>query len=122
MTVTLPYPPSANRYWRNVAGRVLVSREARTYKTVAAIHARAQGMRPTAGPVVLTIDAYRPRRIGDLDNLMKVLGDALRGVAYEDDSQVVEIRARRFDDKANPRAVVTVQAAVAGETAEVERP
>jgi Holliday junction resolvase RusA-like endonuclease len=37
--------------------------------------------------------------------------DALSGVAYKDDGQIVGIYARRFEDKHNPRAEVTVMLA-----------
>jgi Holliday junction resolvase RusA-like endonuclease len=36
--------------------------------------------------------------------------NALQGVLYSNDSQIVEIIARRFDDKSNPRIVVRVSA------------
>lgn len=32
---------------------------------------------------------------GDLDNLVKLIGDALNGVAYRDDAQIVELVARK---------------------------
>jgi Holliday junction resolvase RusA-like endonuclease len=111
---TLPYPPSANDYWRHVTihgkPRVIVTANARSFKAAAALAARAQGARVLKGPVEVAITVYRPRRIGDLDNTQKVLLDALRGVAFEDDSQVVHIEAWRMDDKSNPRAEVIVQA------------
>lgn len=107
----LPYPPSANAYWRSVNGRVLVSAEARAYKQkVGWLCAVGRKLKPLDGPVVVTIAAYRPRRIGDLDNLLKVLLDSIRGYAYRDDSQVVEIHARRADDKADPRVEIRVEA------------
>lgn len=59
--------------------------------------------------VVVYADWYRARRSGDLDNRMKVLWDALQGVAYDNDSQIVEIHARRYDDKRNPGVYVTVR-------------
>jgi Holliday junction resolvase RusA-like endonuclease len=74
----------------------------------AAARARVAGMRPIAGDIALAVDVYRPARRGDLDNCLKVMIDSLKGVAFVDDSQVVHITARRFEDKANPRAVVTV--------------
>jgi len=106
LKVTLPYPPSANAYWRNVKGRVVVSAEARAYKAKVALLLRCK---PVSGPVALVANMYRPARRGDLDNTLKVLGDALNGLAWVDDSQVVEIHAYRHDDKANPRAEVEVR-------------
>lgn len=108
--VVLPYPPSVNHYWRVVRGRPILSAEARAYKVGVLLRARTQGMTPLDGPVCVSVTVYRPRRIGDLDNVLKGLLDALRGVAYADDKQVVEIHARRLDDAANPRVEVTVEA------------
>jgi crossover junction endodeoxyribonuclease RusA len=109
-TLVLPYPISANRYWRSVPGRgVLLSAEARRYKEDAGKEALAAGVRPVDGPVALTVTLYRPAKRGDLDNRLKVLLDALGGgIAYRDDSQVVELHAYRCDDAANPRVEVQV--------------
>lgn len=106
--MVLPYPPTANLYWRVCRGRVVKSKAAREYQ-----RRIRNGLKPAplSCPVVVDVELYRPRRIGDLDNALKVLLDALKGYAYVDDSQVVRILAWRFDDKANPRAVVNVRPA-----------
>lgn len=112
MIFVLPFPPSSNRYWRIWRGRAVVSTEARQYKNGVRLRLLSDGYRkPLAGPVVLTASFYRPRRVGDTDNMLKVLQDALNGVAWEDDSQVTEIHAYRMDDKENPRVVVRVEEA-----------
>jgi crossover junction endodeoxyribonuclease RusA len=66
-------------------------------------------MRPFAGPVAVYLHVYRARKAGDLDNSAKVLLDALQGVAYNDDAQIVELHLYRHDDKANPRVEVEVR-------------
>lgn len=110
MRLVLPYPPTVNTYWRVVNGRPILSAEARAYKQGAKLRALTQGVRePIDGPVTLNLAVYRPRRIGDLDNVLKATLDALKGIAFEDDSQVVEIFARRWEDKANPRVEVNVE-------------
>lgn len=112
MKVTLPPPPSANVYWKYWRGRVVPSPEAKTYKRVVRLMLLSEGHRkPLAGPVVLSLVWYRAERRGDLSNRLKVLEDALNGIAFNDDSQVVELHCRREDDKLNPRVVVTVEAA-----------
>lgn len=104
----LPIPPSANRYWRNYGGRVVVSDEARAYKGRAGWLAKEVGCYPLAGPVGIVLHVRRARRAGDLDNSIKVLVDSLRGVAFEDDSQIVELHAYRGDNPADPRVEVCI--------------
>jgi crossover junction endodeoxyribonuclease RusA len=104
-------PPSANRYWRHNRGIIHRSKEAEAYINNVGVFCVAAGVRPTADPVRVSVEIYRPARRGDLDNTLKVLLDSLRGYAFIDDAQVVEIHAYRHEDKANPRAVVTVESA-----------
>lgn len=111
MRLTLPWPPSVNAYWRIFRNRILLSREARDFKANAASVAKRAALTPRAGPVVVTVWAFRPRRIGDLDNTLKATLDSLRGVVFVDDSQVVELHAFRRDDKENPRVEVQVEPA-----------
>lgn len=118
ITFTLPMPPSSNRYWRTVAytskrtnrpaAAIFVSDEAEKYKKEVARQARGQMM--IQSEVILTVKVFREQRSGDLDNRLKVLCDALQGVVYANDSQIVEIHAFRFEDKKNPRVEVEVQA------------
>lgn len=105
MRLTLPYPVSANRYWRSFVPRggrraiVVPSPEAKRYKRDVANLASAAGMRPIAqGPVEFRCRLVPANAIClDLDNALKVVLDALRGIAYRDDSQVRLIHAERAD-------------------------
>jgi crossover junction endodeoxyribonuclease RusA len=107
--MVLPYPPTANLYWRVWRGRPVKSPAARLYQLAVKTQLLGRRLKPLKGPVEVTFDVYRPRRRGDLDNALKVSLDALRGFAFVDDDQVVDIHARRFDDAADPRLVVTVR-------------
>ena len=49
----------------------------------------------------------RPRKKPDLDNVIKIIMDALNGVAYLDDAQVVSVQAHKFYSL-HPRVEVTV--------------
>lgn len=106
--IVLPMPPSANRYWRNYRGVTVSSEEARAYKREVAYLARQAGIQPVHGPLRVTLHFYRPRRAGDLDNRIKVGIDALNGLAWADDAQIVELHCYRRDDKKNPRMEVEV--------------
>jgi Holliday junction resolvase RusA-like endonuclease len=48
----------------------------------------------------------------DLDNLVKAVLDALRGIAWGDDTQVVSLRARKTWAEPSPGAVIVVREVV----------
>jgi crossover junction endodeoxyribonuclease RusA len=105
---TLPFPPSSNRYWRHNRGIIHRSSEAVKYIRDAGMAARVAGVTPLVGDVTVMLDFYRPAKRGDLDNSLKVCIDSLRGIAFEDDKQIVRIIAARHEDKVNPRVEVSV--------------
>lgn len=111
MAMELPEPPSANRYWRSYRGRVVVSTEARAYKAGVWSRAVLARHRPFAKdvPVSVTLHWHRAKRMGDLDNRIKVTLDALRGVLYDDDKQVVAIHAYRVESARNGKLSVKVE-------------
>lgn len=88
---------------------MVVSAEARKYKERVGWLLKAQHSPFLTGPIVARIRVFRARRAGDLDNFLKVVFDALEGIAFKDDNQIVEILARRDDDKKNPRVEVELQ-------------
>lgn len=102
MRLVLPYPVSANRYWRsptvNGRPRVLISKAGVVYRNQ--VFASFQRQKPKhfrrlAIPVSVSISACPPdRRRRDLDNCFKVLFDALTHAGvWGDDSQVHRIEA-----------------------------
>lgn len=99
MTITLPWPPSINHYWRHFRGHVVISREGQAYrKRVCALLAGGGFRRPpSGGRIALAMDAFPPdRRRRDLDNLQKSVIDALEHASlYEDDSQIDLLVTRR---------------------------
>jgi Holliday junction resolvase RusA-like endonuclease len=108
-SIVLALPPSANVYWRYGPNGVHVSEEAQNYKAGVKWKALHQGMQPMSGELALYVNVYRQQKRGDLDNYAKVLGDALNGVAYHDDSQVVELHMWRHDDRKSPRVEVEIR-------------
>lgn len=135
ITLTLPYPISANRYWRTYMPKgfkapvTTISAEAKEFKAEVAKIARASGVvAPLTGRVAVSYVLYpnRPqdwkRRAArdphgwedsvqciDLDNAQKVLLDALKGVVIEDDRWVRRIEADRVEPDGVGRLVVTVR-------------
>jgi crossover junction endodeoxyribonuclease RusA len=105
--LTLPIPPSANRYWRSAGGRVYVSEEAQKYKNL--VKTIFGQLDPFEGNIAVEFTVYRARKKGDLDNYIKVMLDALKGIVYPDDDAVIDIHAKRKDDKTNPRVVFSAR-------------
>lgn len=112
--LTLPYPPSTNRYWRHVtinrAGRTLISKAGRQYRKAVTDACLAVGCpRAGAGRLRVDIAAFPPdRRRRDLDNILKGLLDAITHAGvWEDDSQIDELRVvRGFPDTRNGGSVL----------------
>jgi len=72
----------------------------------------ARGVPPLTGRVSVEIDFHFSRNRGkghDVDNLSKTVLDALNGLAYADDSQVVHLDAAIFDGSPASHTTVRVQ-------------
>ena len=111
ITITLPYPPSANTYWRKWRNRMVLTDKGRAYKDTVAKLARSCGLYIfPAGRLAMTIEAYLPdARVRDMDNIQKATMDALKGCAYVDDKQVRDLRTVDMGiDRVNPRVEVTI--------------
>ncbi|AYR23013.1 RusA family crossover junction endodeoxyribonuclease [Herbaspirillum rubrisubalbicans] len=133
ITLTLPYPLSANRYWRPVKLGTHISivptKEAKQFRTEIGWLVKKAGITtPMPGRVQIDVRLYpnrpqdwqkRQRLHGaiwddtvmciDLDNANKVLLDALKGVAIEDDKWVRRIVAERMEpDEKGARVVLTI--------------
>ena len=106
MRIELPYPPTTNHLYITRGKFRVQSPEARAYKAEVLKLCQIARMRPLEYNVGVHINVYRPRKVGDLDNTLKAIFDALKGSAWHDDKQVIEIHAFRHDDKKNPRAIV----------------
>ncbi len=102
-TVTLPWPPSTNRIWRNVAvsgkPRTLLSQEGSVYRKAAAdacLVAKLAGKQiPDRLALRLVVQAP-DRRARDLDNTVKAVQDALTHAGvWLDDSQIDRLLVER---------------------------
>ncbi len=101
MVMTLPYPPSANHYYRRVGPRTLISRAGREYRRTicATLAGDGNSKPPPTGRIALAMDAFPPdRRRRDLDNLLKSVQDSLAHAGvYKDDSQIDLLVVRRCE-------------------------
>lgn len=90
---TRPRPKARARVTRNgtyTPERTTAFENAVAWRARAAMGAR----KPTTAPVSLVCRFEQRTRIrSDLDNLVKSVSDALNGVVWADDSQVIDLRA-----------------------------
>jgi crossover junction endodeoxyribonuclease RusA len=96
ISLSLPYPPSANRLWRNFNGRSIKSAEYRKWSDAASIAIlQAKIGKSFGGPYHLEIQAVRPdRRARDIDNIIKPVGDAIAAAGLvRNDSDAQSIKA-----------------------------
>lgn len=92
----------------------------KTYKEVIAWHARTEAFRqglqnPVGGPISIKLifqmgkngkEVYHTKK-PDIDNLAKAVKDALKGIIYADDSQIVE--AHLFKQYGEPMVRIEIQ-------------
>lgn len=115
--LTLPFPPSANHYWRHVivgrGVRTLLSRRGRAYKTLVCDYVRGRGLAGRlAGRLAVEVKLFPPNRLRrDVDNFGgKALLDALTTAGvWQDDSQVDELLIRRCAVVAGGQCVVDIR-------------
>jgi len=111
--LTIPFPPSVNRLWRQFRGRTILSKIGRDYRLAVAVALDDHGFHEIPSPIEVEVKlwAYVPDgRRRDLDNMLKASLDALTACGiWEDDSQIKKLSIEHCGiDRANPRLVVEV--------------
>ena len=102
VTLHLPWPPTANTYWRHSQGRHYISAKGIAYRKEVDLKVRIfAGVFPKEAKIAVHIDAFPPdNRRRDLDNLCKCLLDSLQKAGvYEDDFQIDELSLKRQPHK-----------------------
>lgn len=119
-TLILPIPPGANRIWRTFRNVTVKSKEARVFEQIVAYTAQQHGVnQPRDGAIAVKL-VYRPRarkketakplRRLDVDAVIKPTLDALIGIAYHDDYQVVDVSSSLADPVPGGQLIVTWEA------------
>jgi len=98
---TEPLPQASFKIGRSTN---YVIRKISEYKKLIACVVQQHIKEVTEKPVKMMVEFYRSdqRRV-DLDNLLRPVLNALKGVVWKDDSQISEITAIKEIDKDNPR-------------------
>lgn len=111
MNLTLPWPPSVNRMWRNVNGKTLLAAEGRRYREE--VMWRLAGTRGKfTTPVSVEILAWYPdKRRRDIDNLFKGPLDALTHAGvWQDDSLIESLSIRKVGySQPDPRLEIEIK-------------
>lgn len=97
VSFTLPVPPRLNHRLAVVNGRLIASRQDRSYKLLVHRLCSSYRITPLSGDVSVQIHWYRARKSGDIDNRWKALLDSLSGWAYQDDAQISQLLIHRHD-------------------------
>lgn len=95
-TYRLPFPPSANNYWRRVGNRYFISNDGQQFRKMVMAECSDEVM--LTGRLGVNVELVMPdKRKRDVDNYNKSLLDALRHAGvYHDDCQIDELRVRRL--------------------------
>jgi crossover junction endodeoxyribonuclease RusA len=99
-------PLSTNKIYR---GRRFLTEAAKVNKSLMGWEIKTQWeQQPLKGNVTMTVELYYPdKRRRDIDNLKGMI-DSFTGILYEDDSQITELRLKKYVDKQNPRVTIHI--------------
>jgi crossover junction endodeoxyribonuclease RusA len=102
LSFKLPWPPSANTYWRRNGDRYFISQKGKDYRnTTILLCKKYQDAFSKDQRLRVAIEAYPPdNRRRDIDNICKCLLDSLQHAkVYPDDSQIDELIITRKPHK-----------------------
>jgi crossover junction endodeoxyribonuclease RusA len=112
ITLELPYPVSVNAYWLASGTRRYISKRGVQFKqSVAQIWSECGHGGFGDSPVELDVVLFpRDKRLMDIDNMLKCLGDSLQDAGcFTDDQQVWKITIQRGKQKKGGGCVVTIK-------------
>lgn len=113
ITLSLPYPPSTNVYWRKHGAVTYLSKKGRLFKTAVAEYVNQNNI-PKLGDVPLEVlIVLRPRtrsKFMDIDNCCKAVLDSCQDAGvFDDDNQVTRLVVERGDYIKGGACVVVLQ-------------
>lgn len=112
----LEKPVSVNSCYSNGKnGRRFMTATGKAFKEAVA-YATTHGMRVGGwedcdpdGKYIVTITYFFPSNRNDIDGSNKLVLDAMQGIVYNNDSQVVELHCYKNKDKDNPRIRIKLE-------------
>lgn len=119
--LTLPWPPSLNRIWRAVGGKLLLSEAARSYKRAAAAALPVGRVPPPlTGRLLVWMTLHPPLKLAnarwDIANREKLMIDCLTEQrVWLDDSQIDAMVILRGEPAGTGRVELTIHTLEPGE-------
>jgi crossover junction endodeoxyribonuclease RusA len=102
-------PVPWERAGRTRGGRSFTKPKTAAQQDLIGILARERCKEPTPDPIIVEMDFFLGnRRRADLSNFLKLAEDALNGIAWDDDSQIIEALVHKHVDKLFPRTEIRV--------------
>lgn len=102
ISMVLPFPPSANTYYRHSQHGMYLSKQGRAYKTAVAEHVASLGLSDALqGRLNVFVSLSSPtKRAYDVDNRIKPLFDALQDAGvFDDDGQIDSFTVSRQEPR-----------------------
>ncbi len=91
LIMDLPYPPSANTYWRHARGRHYISPNGLAFRAAVCTAAKLHGLIAPDGRLALAVKLYPPdKRKRDIDNICKALLDSLTNSGIIQDDSLID--------------------------------
>lgn len=117
MTITLDIDPGQlriNSRYQIAGGRLVLATRYRQGVELARLQVRQacikSGWRTSSKPVRVSMTTFWRTAHGDVDSVSKAVLDSLtRGLAIDDDGQVVELVARKAVDSTSPRIELEIE-------------
>ena len=101
---------SVNRLY---AGKRYKTAQGKAYQELVQWECLRQRVQMVGGKCAVSVRLFVPdARKRDIDNVLKVLLDALTGYAYRDDNDVIELHVSKRIDRKSPRVEIDVTACI----------
>jgi Holliday junction resolvase RusA-like endonuclease len=93
--IILPFSAiSYNTYYRIFRGRYVISKRGKEFRQQ--VKDALVGKPKTLGRIKLEIEfSFKDKRLRDLDNHMKAIIDAIKGILFEDDSEIFQLNCSK---------------------------
>ena len=99
------YDPAKSKSWKETVKWQAIEQKARNMEGALVLELIFLLKRPKSLPKKVVHHIKKP----DLDNLVKAIKDALKGICYKDDSQIVRIYAEKIYATDKTGVIITVE-------------